>query len=99
MRAELIEELPARITQDDEDYQNIIANLRQQIRAEEEAFNSRFSDMVEYYTVWAHQIKTPIASMRLALGEEDSPLSRAISGDLSRSSNMLNGTLLSAAGQ
>lgn len=82
MRAELIEKLPARITQDDEDYQNIIANLRQQIRAEEEAFNSRFSDMVEYYTVWAHQIKTPIASMRLALGEEDSPLSRAISGDL-----------------
>ena len=26
-----------------------------------------FDDMVEYYTVWAHQIKTPIAVMRLLL--------------------------------
>ena len=44
----------------------------------------RFSDMVEYYTVWAHQIKTPIASMRLTLQNEDSPLSRTISDDLFR---------------
>lgn len=84
MRAELIEGLPERITQDDEDYQNIIASLRQEIKAEEEAFSSKFSDMVEYYTVWAHQIKTPIASMRLTLQNEDSPLSRTISDDLFR---------------
>ena len=27
----------------------------------------KYSDMITYYTVWAHQIKTPIASMRLIL--------------------------------
>lgn len=40
--------------------------------------------MVDYYTVWAHQIKTPIASMRLTLEGEDSTLSRTISDDLFR---------------
>ncbi len=84
IRAELIEDLPERLTQDDEDYQNIIASLRQEIKAEEEAFSSKFSDMVEYYTVWVHQIKTPIASMHLTLQNEDSPLSRTISDDLFR---------------
>lgn len=32
--------------------------------------NMAFDDMVEYYTVWAHQIKTPIAAMRLLLQAE-----------------------------
>ena len=26
-----------------------------------------YQELVEYYTVWAHQIKTPIAAMRLLL--------------------------------
>lgn len=33
--------------------------------------NARYHDMTEYYTVWAHQIKTPIAAIRLALQNED----------------------------
>ncbi len=44
----------------------------------------KYSDMVTYYTVWAHQIKTPIASMRLILGREDSELSRKASAELFR---------------
>ena len=40
--------------------------------------------MVEYYTVWAHQIKTPIASMRLQLQSEDTDFSRRLEGDLNR---------------
>lgn len=31
-----------------------------------------FNDMMEYYTIWAHQIKTPIAAMRLLLQSEQS---------------------------
>ena len=38
----------------------------------------------EYYTTWAHQIKTPIASMRLALQGEDTALFRRLLSDLSR---------------
>ena len=33
-------------------------------------------DMAEYYTMWVHQIKTPIAAMRLLLQSEDTPKSR-----------------------
>ena len=44
----------------------------------------KYSDMIDYYTVWAHQIKTPIASMRLQLQNEDSSLSRRLSADLFR---------------
>lgn len=43
-----------------------------------------YSDMIDYYTVWAHQIKTPIASMKLTLQNEDSPLSRKLYSDLQR---------------
>lgn len=41
------------------------------INEKEEAID----DMVDYYTIWAHQIKTPIAAMRLLLQSEKSNLS------------------------
>lgn len=46
--------------------------------------NLRYTDMIDYYTVWAHQIKTPIASMRLMLQNEDSDLARDLCADLLR---------------
>ena len=43
-------------------------------RAElQEHYEQSISDMTDYYTMWAHQIKTPIAAMRLSLAEQDSP--------------------------
>lgn len=44
----------------------------------------RWSDTLDYYTVWVHQIKTPIASMRLTLEGSDSPESRKLSAELGR---------------
>ena len=41
-----------------------------------------YDDMIDYYTTWVHQIKTPIASMRLHLKREDTSLSRKLSSDL-----------------
>ena len=35
--------------------------------------HSRLQDMIDYYTLWAHQIKTPIAAMNLLLQEEPRP--------------------------
>ncbi len=84
LSAELIETLPNRVTQDDTDYQEIILHLKEEARLAEDRQNAKFADMVDYYTVWAHQIKTPIASMRLTLQNEDSPLARRISDDLFR---------------
>ena len=66
------------------DYRSLVillAESRRAIRTQEE---QRYGDMVDYYTMWAHQIKTPIASMRLTLQNEDSDLARSLSGDLMR---------------
>jgi hypothetical protein len=68
----------------DEDYRQIIRLLTEDHNAYRTETARRYADMIEYYTVWAHQIKTPIASMRLHLQNEDSPLSRKLSSDLHR---------------
>lgn len=39
---------------------------------------------MEYYTIWVHQIKTPIAAMRLQLQGEDSDSSRELLEELQR---------------
>ncbi|MDO4571911.1 MAG: sensor histidine kinase [Clostridia bacterium] len=39
-------------------------------------------DSLGYYTLWVHQIKTPIAAMRLLLQGEDDPQSRALGSEL-----------------
>lgn len=68
----------------DGDYQQIIRLLCQEQRSRVNDMNRKYQDMVDYYTIWAHQIKTPIASMKLHLQNEDTPLSRQLSSDLMR---------------
>lgn len=82
--AAMIETFPLVSSCEDEDYQNIIRLLKEEQRQLENEMNARYMDMMDYYTVWAHQIKTPIASMRLNLQNEDSELSRRVSEDLFR---------------
>lgn len=69
---------------EDADYQQIIRLLHEEQSRFHTATARHYEDMVDYYTIWAHQIKTPIASMRLTLQNEDSALSRKLSGDLFR---------------
>ncbi len=68
----------------EEDYRRIILLLNREQAERSMLFNKRYDDMVDYYTTWAHQIKTPIASMRLTLQNEDSALSRSVERDLFR---------------
>lgn len=42
------------------------------------------NNLVEYYTIWCHQIKTPIAAMSLLLQEEDTPKNRQLKSELFR---------------
>lgn len=81
---ELPRSLPEPRTQDDEDYQLLVGALCEEQRRLKSAMELRYADMIDYYTVWAHQIKTPIASMRLTLQEEDSEFSRRAGEDLLR---------------
>ena len=76
--------LPPATGPDDADYRRIIALLQDVRRVRESEIARKFDDMAAYYTLWAHQIKTPIASMRLTLQNEDSPLSRRLTTELGR---------------
>ena len=85
LTAALTEEmLPEARSVDDADYRAIIAMLQEARSAQETDAARRYADMVEYYTLWAHQIKTPIAAMRLTLQNEDTPLSRRLTAELGR---------------
>ena len=76
--------LPPADTVTEADYRELIRLLiERERRLTDEAVKSRGA-MIDYYTVWAHQVKTPIASMRLTLQNEDSDLSRKLQNDLSR---------------
>ena len=66
------------------DYQEIIGKLKEEQEYSRQKTNSDYNNMVEYYTIWAHQIKTPIASMRLQIQSEDSDVARRLDGDLNR---------------
>ena len=66
------------------DYIEVIEKLKEEEKIHAQKTNSDYNNMIEYYTVWAHQIKTPIASMRLALQSEDSDFARRMGSDLNR---------------
>lgn len=65
-------------------YQDYICQLQSTQKELTMKQDLRYQDMIDYYTTWAHQIKTPIAAMRLKLQNEDSALSRQLSADLLR---------------
>ena len=77
-----LDALPEAENRIEADYQRIITLLRDEQKQIEGGMRRRYADMIDYYTVWAHQIKTPIASMQLSLQSEDSPLSRKLRLDL-----------------
>lgn len=51
--------------------------------------------MAEYYTMWVHQIKTPIAAMRLLLQSEDTPKSRECAEELFHIVSVFGNTIFS----
>lgn len=59
-----------------------IESLHRQLREAEAEHTKRQSDMMTYYTLWVHQIKTPIAAMRLILQSQPQPGHDAIKQEL-----------------
>lgn len=80
----MIDTLPKIESIDEADYQKLIRSLTEEISDIEYKSSMKYRDMIDYYTVWAHQIKTPIASMHITLQNEDTPLSRRLSSELFR---------------
>jgi signal transduction histidine kinase len=62
-----LDKLPAANNLIEADYQNILQALYKQSTELISKTDIKQSEMIDYYTLWAHQIKTPIAAMRLIL--------------------------------
>ena len=65
-------------------YRELIEQINQKCLDREAMADKKIREAIDYYTLWAHQVKTPISAMRLTLAEEDSDMSRRLSGDLLR---------------
>ncbi|MDE5992517.1 MAG: sensor histidine kinase, partial [Oscillospiraceae bacterium] len=63
------EGLPQPVYGVEADYCELVRILYENMRRAEDEMSEKYSDMTEYYTIWAHQIKTPIAAMGLILQE------------------------------
>lgn len=79
-----LEHMPLYEEKVEEDYQELIRILYQEKQEITNQMNGRYTDLVDYYTMWVHQIKIPIASMRLQLQNEDSHMSRELREELFR---------------
>ena len=75
--------LPEAHTSAEKDYQKVIASLGEKLEELAEQADYETQDMLDYYTAWVHQIKTPIAVIRLKISE-DTPEHHALSAELSR---------------
>lgn len=53
-------------------YQNMIEKLKQQVSEAIARLNADYNDAQEYYTMWVHQIKTPISALRLLVQSDKS---------------------------
>lgn len=84
LSASMIDNLPEAGGVEGEDYQAIVRALQAEAADIETVSAARYQDMIDYYTIWVHQIKTPIASMRLQLQNEDTPKARRLRAELFR---------------
>lgn len=87
---ELMEALPKPQTVAEADDQALLSELYRAQQDFAQAAEARYQGMMDYYTVWVHQIKTPIAAMRLSLQNEDTPFSRRQQAELSRIEQYVN---------
>lgn len=74
--------LPENTTIEGNDYQKIIQSLCEERQEVEERFSNIYGEMLDYFTIWVHQIKTPIASMHLNLDAEDLRPAQRLKSDL-----------------
>lgn len=65
-------------------YQELLLEMDGERRKAVSAQDARLRESVDYFTMWVHQIKTPIAAMRLILQGDESERGLALSAELFR---------------
>lgn len=64
------------------DYQQLLRGLQREKSMALGERDRQQQDLNDYYTLWVHQIKTPISAIHLLLQEEDTALSRELTAQL-----------------
>ena len=82
--AALLDQLPSMRTAEGADCAAIIAALRRELARRETENQAQRRELTAYYTAWVHQIKTPIAAMKLTLQGQDDPAARRLRAELGR---------------
>ena len=77
-----LEELPPPVGVIEEDYQRLLLQGLEAQRSQTLQQDAQRAEMMEYYTLWVHQIKTPIAAMRLILQESDAQEKTELTAEL-----------------
>ena len=67
------EELPESKDMIEKDYKELVDTLFEAMQKQSVLEENKHTELIDYYTMWAHQIKTPIAALRLLIqsGETD----------------------------
>jgi len=66
-----LDELPESRGQREALYQALLREMGEERRSADSANDARRRETLDYFTLWVHQIKTPIAAMRLLLRDEE----------------------------
>ena len=82
--AALLDQLPSMRTAEGADCAAIIAALRRELARRETENQAQRRELTAYYTAWVHQIKTPIAAMKLTLQGQDDSTARRLRAELGR---------------
>lgn len=80
----MVKQLPEPSGLIEKDYQELLLSLNQLYSRKITDSDMARNDLTDYYTTWVHQIKTPIAAMRLLLQNEDIPAGRQLKTELLR---------------
>lgn len=78
------EMLPQPESRTEEDYQELVCAVQERLRNEKEAQEEARKDMEDYYAMWVHQIKAPIAVMNVLLQQADTAENRELRAELFR---------------
>lgn len=76
--------LPKAESLEEEDYHELLGKMEAAFRKKKGEWDASRRDMDDYYATWVHQIKAPIAVMKVMLQQEDTPESRELSAELFR---------------
>lgn len=76
--------LPKAESLEEEDYHELLGKMEAAFRNKKGEWDASRRDMDDYYATWVHQIKAPIAVMKVMLQQEDTPENRELSAELFR---------------